>query len=300
MAKKFYTFISVPNSGSQLHKLRVPARAIYLLATTGFLLFVAAAALGFSYAKMAFMVSDYTTIQSENRELRVQKRNLEISTQRLNSKLATLETLAERLTDLIEKDSWTQQFAKSHLAGIGGSRVDYTTEDLIGGSAVKSDVESLKDRTADLEGQLNLVEHLAEWRADLIRSTPTIWPVRGRISSHYGNRKDPFTGDAELHLGVDIAGLYGGAVRAPADGLVIYAQRKWAYGNLVVLSHGKGVTTRHGHLSRFAVRAGQSVAKGEIIGYVGSTGRTTAPHLHYEVRINDRPVNPRNYLPRGE
>src|SRR2546427_11251798 len=87
--------------------------------------------------------------------------------------------------------------------------------------------------------------------------------------------------------------------RPPGDGKIIYAQRKAAYGNLIIVDHGNGFTTRLGHLSQFAVKAGQRVRKNDVIGYVGTSGRSTAPHLHYEVRINDRPVNPRNYLPRG-
>ena len=100
-------------------------------------------------------------------------------------------------------------------------------------------------------------------------------------------------------MGVDIAALFGTQVRAPADGKIIYAQRKAAYGNLIIVDHGNGLTTRHGHLSRFAVSVGQRVRKNEVIGYVGTSGRSTAPHLHYEVRVNDRAVNPRDYLPRG-
>jgi murein DD-endopeptidase MepM/ murein hydrolase activator NlpD len=193
-----------------------------------------------------------------------------------------------------------KRFGKLNVAGIGGSKVDYRTADILRGREIRADVESMKDRTAELESQMKLLEQLAQRRANLIRTTPTIWPIRGRISSHYGNRPDPFTGDAELHLGVDISGLYGSVVRAPADGLVIYASRKAAYGNLVIIEHGNGLTTRLGHLSRFSVRVGQRVRKGDIVGHVGSSGRTTAPHLHYEVRLNDRPLNPRNYLPRGD
>jgi murein DD-endopeptidase MepM/ murein hydrolase activator NlpD len=110
---------------------------------------------------------------------------------------------------------------------------------------------------------------------------------------------DPFNGDAEMHLGLDIAGIYGTPVHSPADGVVIYAARKASYGNLVIIDHGNGLTTRHGHLSRFNVQVGQRIRRNDVIAFVGTTGRSTAPHLHYEVRMNDRPVDPRRYLPRG-
>lgn len=298
MAKSFFTFIVVPNASSRLHKLRLPAQLLYVLAGIGIISFFVVIALGFSYAKMAFKVADYNQLESENIDLKVQKKNLEVSAVKLSSKLNELETLSARLTSLFESDNWNKRI-KISLPAVGGSKVDYTTADLIGHPSLGTDMDIMKDRTSELENQLRLLEQGAEKRATILRFTPTIWPLRGNITSHYGNRLDPFNGDAEMHLGVDIAGIYGTPVHAPADGLVIYAARKTAYGNLVIVDHGNGLTTRHGHLSRFNTRIGQRVRKNDVIGFVGTTGRSTAPHLHYEVRQNDRPINPRNYLPRG-
>jgi murein DD-endopeptidase MepM/ murein hydrolase activator NlpD len=298
MARSFYTFIVVPHASLRLHKLRLPVQLLYLLAFIGIISFFVAVGLGFSYAKMAFKVADYNQLQSENVDLKVQKKNLEVSTLKLNSKLSELETLSERLSTLFENDSLNKRL-KVNLPAVGGSKVDYPTADLLNNSNLKTDMELLKDRTTDLESQLRLLEQVAEKRATILRFTPSIWPVRGHITSHYGNRMDPFNGDAEMHLGLDIAGIYGTPVHAAADGVVIYAARKAAYGNLVIIDHGNGLTTRHGHLSRFNVRVGQRIKRNDVIAFVGTTGRSTAPHLHYEVRINDRPVDPRRYLPRG-
>jgi murein DD-endopeptidase MepM/ murein hydrolase activator NlpD len=102
-----------------------------------------------------------------------------------------------------------------------------------------------------------------------------------------------------MHLGLDISALYNAQIHSPADGVVLYSERKAAYGNLVIVDHGNGLTTRYGHLSRSLVKPGQQVKRGDVVGLVGTTGRTTAPHLHYEVRQNDRPMNPRKFLPRG-
>jgi murein DD-endopeptidase MepM/ murein hydrolase activator NlpD len=150
-----------------------------------------------------------------------------------------------------------------------------------------------------MEGHLSMLEQVAVQRATRWRYLPDIWPVKGPITSHYGNRADPFNGDAEMHLGLDISAIYNAPIHAPADGVVIYTERKAAYGNLIVIDHGNGLTTRYGHLNRFLVKVNEKVKKGEVIGLVGTTGRTTAPHLHYEVRLNDRPMNPNSYLPRG-
>jgi murein DD-endopeptidase MepM/ murein hydrolase activator NlpD len=177
--------------------------------------------------------------------------------------------------------------------------VDYTTAELLRSANLKEGIDILKGRTAEMESQLSVLEQVAVQRANRYLYTPNVWPVRGAITSHYGNRSDPFNGDAEMHLGMDISALYNSQVHAPADGVVIYSERKAAYGNLVIIDHGNGTTTRFGHLSRSLVKVGQTVKRNEVIGLVGMTGRATAPHLHYEVRLNDRPVNPRIYLPRG-
>ena len=298
MANRLYTFIIVPNASSRLHKLRLSVHTLYVLGVIGFISFFVVVGLGFSYAKMAFRVADYDQLQAENIHLKVQKKNLEISTVKLNTKLSALETLSERLTNLIENDSWNKRTGMNQR-GIGGSKVDYPTAALVGSANLRAGVDVLKDRTAELEGQMKLLEQVAEKRVTFLLATPSLWPVHGPITSHYGSRLDPFNGDTELHLGVDISSLYGSQVRTPADGVVIFAQRQGAYGNLIIIDHGNGLTTRHGHLARFSVHTGQTVHKNDVIGYVGTTGRTTAPHLHYEVRVNDRPVNPRNYLPKG-
>jgi murein DD-endopeptidase MepM/ murein hydrolase activator NlpD len=155
----------------------------------------------------------------------------------------------------------------------------------------------MKDRVIDVDGRLSLLEQKVTFRQGLQRVTPSIWPIKGSIGSYFGARRDPFTGEPESHPGIDIIAIYGSRILAPADGTVLVAERKGDYGNLVILDHGNGVTTRYGHLARFQVQSGQSVRRGDIVGYVGNTGRATAPHLHYEVRLNDRAVNPKTYLP---
>jgi murein DD-endopeptidase MepM/ murein hydrolase activator NlpD len=293
MAKRFYTFIVVPNASSRLHKVRIPIQVMFILAGIGLISFFVAVGLGFNYVRMAFRVSDYNTLQSENTELKVEKKNLEVTAKKLGSKIESLENLSLKLTSLIENDAFMKKMVKS---GVGGSKVDVPTSAIVSEN-LSSNIEALKDRAAELENRMALLESLAEKRAQTIRSTPTIWPVKGRVASHYGGRLDPFTGDTEVHLGLDITGMYGTPVHAPADGYVIFVGRKSDYGNLVIIDHGNGVTTRFGHLSRYPVKVGSTVTKGQIVGYVGMTGRTTGPHLHYEVRLNDRPVNPRQYLP---
>ena len=298
MGKSFYTFIVIPHASPRLHKLKLPVRTLNILAGIGVLSFFVAVGLGFSYAKMAFRAADYDKLQSENTDLKVQKKNLAIVTQKLGEKLSNLENISARIQTLIENDNLSKR-NKVNGPAIGGSTVDYTTAELLRTANLKDGIDLLKGRTAEMESQLSLLEQVAVQRATRLLYTPNIWPVRGPITSHYGNRTDPFNGDAELHLGLDISALFNAQVHAPADGVILFAERKAAYGNLLIIDHGNGLTTRFGHLSRSLVKVGQKVKRGDIVALVGMTGRTTAPHLHYEVRRNDRPKNPWTFLPRG-
>ncbi len=127
---------------------------------------------------------------------------------------------------------------------------------------------------------------------------PTMWAHLGKINNEFGFRRNPFGGRAyEFHSGMDIDGERGDLVVAPASGTVIEAGYKGGYGNLIEIDHGNGLTTRYGHLSKIEIQAGETVTRGQLIAGVGSTGRSTGPHLHYELRLNDKPINPRHFLP---
>lgn len=125
---------------------------------------------------------------------------------------------------------------------------------------------------------------------------PDIWPVRGRITSSFGERIDPFLGEGAFHAGLDIAAAYGTPVRVTADGLVVFAGVMRGYGRTIVVDHGHGIRTLYAHLSGLAVTVGQHLDRDEVVGYLGESGRATGPNLHYEVRINKAPVNPYRYL----
>jgi murein DD-endopeptidase MepM/ murein hydrolase activator NlpD len=142
-------------------------------------------------------------------------------------------------------------------------------------------------------GNLKLLSSAA--LADLT-ATPSLWPVIGHLTGTFGERMDPFSGEGAFHTGVDISSQYGDGVRVSADGIVIEADERAGYGRLVIVDHGFGVTTYYGHLSSFNVHVGQQMRRGDTIGNVGVSGRSTGPHVHYEVRINGAPVNPMRYL----
>jgi murein DD-endopeptidase MepM/ murein hydrolase activator NlpD len=154
----------------------------------------------------------------------------------------------------------------------------------------------LRNILGSLEGHLNIVRRNVEKRESLMNATPSIWPVHGWLSAGYGMRADPFRGDRDFHPGLDISADKGTPIFATAAGKVELAAPSGDYGNLVVVNHGYGLVTRYGHLSKFAVWQGRDVKRGDIIGYVGSTGRATGPHLHYEVLANGKLLNPLQLL----
>ena len=167
------------------------------------------------------------------------------------------------------------------------------------GSAVGSTDSAfgvLRDVLVGIEDRLALVRTGVERRRALALATPSIWPVTGWLSSPYGGRRDPFTGQNDFHPGLDISSVQGEPILAPADAVVSSAGPSGNYGNLIVLDHGFGILTKYGHLSRFAVKEGQQVKRGDVIGFVGTTGRSTSPHLHYEIWMNGQLTNPLRLL----
>lgn len=147
-----------------------------------------------------------------------------------------------------------------------------------------------------LKNRLPSLERTVERREALAAATPSIWPAHGWLTAPFGIRSDPFSGEQGLHQGIDISTSVGQPAYATADGVVASASPSGDYGNLVVLQHGFGLSTRYGHLSRFAVTPGVAVKRGDVIGYVGSTGRSTGPHVHYEILVNGMPIDPLQIL----
>jgi murein DD-endopeptidase MepM/ murein hydrolase activator NlpD len=154
----------------------------------------------------------------------------------------------------------------------------------------------LREVLGGLESRLRNVRKVVERREQLAAATPSRWPAHGWLTGYFGGRSDPFTGEAGFHQGIDISTEKGQPVYATANGTVESAAYSGDYGNLVVLKHGFGLVTHYGHLSGYAVHAGQDVKRGQVIGYVGSTGRSTGAHLHYEILVNGKVLNPLDLL----
>ena len=157
-------------------------------------------------------------------------------------------------------------------------------------------LHSLSRSLADLDTRSTRIEGFYADQKELLSHTPAIWPVRGYLSSGFGRRIDPFTGRTGRHSGIDVSAARGTEVLAPANGVVVSVGRRGPYGRSIMIDHGNEIITRYGHLDAYNVQIGQSVQRGDVIGFVGSTGRSNAPHLHYEVWVSDRVQNPIHYI----
>jgi len=241
----------------------------------------------------------------QNDSLMMENTSYREATSELVSQVASLQAAAEDLGNRAAVDPDAARAMKRLPSSItkramgGGSTVSDLTAPL---STMMSSAEPafglLRDVLQIIERKLDQARPNVERREALAAATPSIWPLTGWISSAYGNRSDPFNGGPDFHGGVDIYAESGQPVGATADGTVVSARYSGNYGNLVTIDHGFGIGTRYGHLSRFAVFEGQQVRRGEVVGLVGSTGRSTSPHLHYEITLDGRPANPLRLLGR--
>ena len=163
-------------------------------------------------------------------------------------------------------------------------------------SALPARLQTLQTEASRQEGSLRELQEYFDDQKSLLASTPSLWPARGWVTSDFGVRLDPYTAERMMHRGLDIATANGQGVAAPSDGTVVFAGTEGGYGKVLVIDHGYGVKTRYGHLSEIFVKLGDRVKRGARVAAVGNTGRSTGPHLHYEVRVNGIPENPRKFI----
>jgi murein DD-endopeptidase MepM/ murein hydrolase activator NlpD len=275
--KKYNTIIFVPHARARFRKITVSNRFLALSATSAALVLIASVAFGWALLASTRRDREYRQAQAENASLK--------------SATADLQT---KLTDLSRRlDDFDQRTRRlSIVAGLS------PTAGGIGGPMARdgADGSGLAGKSREIGDRLNEIEGQFARRSTLASSTPTVQPVRGVYMSGFGDRQDPFTGGSAVHQGVDIATNRGEPVGASAAGLVEKAEWSGDLGNMVEIAHPSGYKTIYGHLEKILVRAGQRVKRGEHVGLVGATGRATGPHLHYEVRLGERPVNPLEYI----
>jgi len=292
MQKKFYAFLIFPGAHGRLHKIQLPFYLIHMLLALSAVGIMTVAALANSYARMLLKVSNYNNVRSEREALKTQYRTLESAVTSANAKLDSLQSLATEVALTYGfGDERRPRFPSAVLA------LATQTNASVDSSFRASLYAFNLIRRASLDPDGNDLGRGMFSNPLIARTTvPSLWPVRGQITAGFGQRMDPFSGEGAFHAGVDISAPSGTRVEAAADGIVLEAGPESGYGNEILIDHGYGLTTKYGHLSRIFVVVGQVLKRGQVIGAVGMTGKTTGPHLHYEVHVKDTPVNPTKYL----
>ena len=286
MDKRYSTIIFVPHARAKFRKLKVSHRLLFSIVSLVTSSLCLSTFFSVQYFTSLSQTHELSKLQRENRDLQSANEQFSKSVESLRTQLRTVEDRTRKLAII----AGISTLDETSQGGVGGLRGN---DD---GNPFRDDVDKMSFRSNRLQRDLSVLEQKFVAQSQLLSCTPSIAPVRGILTDGFGGRSDPFTGEPGTHNAVDISSAVGQAVRAPADGIVVKAEWANGYGNVVYLSHGYGYSTRYGHLSGCAVRPGQRVQRGDIIGYVGSTGRSTGPHLHYEVRLNNNPVNPLEYI----
>jgi len=299
-SKKLFTLMVIPHSKGKV--LRIGAsRFTFSMAVAGLALVIVG---------LAFFVNDYRQMKEKlarldmleriNQEQKEKILSLSEKVKDFNQTMERLRKLENKLRALAGIGEGVE--VKVETLGKGGPQLypsleqveELTPSQLLG--RIEKNFAILEEEAEEREKGFGQVEKVLRQKKDLFASTPNIFPVQGWITSRYGWRKDPFTGKREFHPAIDICAPWGTPVRAAAQGKVVYAGWKDAYGLMIRIRDGYGYYTVYGHLSKILVKQGSWVRKGQIIGRVGSTGRSTGPHLHFEVWHNGKTVNPLNLM----
>lgn len=241
------------------------------------------------------------------RQLSESERTIETQNTQLMGLVGKISSLQEDLSRVQRLDSKLRVIVNIEkdieATSIGGSRTEEFSRTYLPLHRQELMVRKLNNFLKQLSEEVRLEEvrqqellQTLRDKKEALASIPSIWPISGFITSHFGNRPSPFTGRIEYHKGLDISAAIGTPIQASGNGRVILAGCDGAYGNCVVLQHGSGLTSRYAHMSTVDVKVGQNVRRGQIIGYVGSTGRSSGPHLHYEVKVNGMNVDPLRYI----
>ena len=302
MHSKRYTVVIADRSTGVVRRLTVPLRPA-LMALVGVLAVPILIGLGARWSGSA----QISSLAAARADLEMENASFRQATAELTSQITSLDAAIEELSQRSEIDATTLKAVRQLPALVrtraaGGGKTGAAAAPLLAAAATSPEntFGILRDLLGALESRLRLVRSDVEQRGAVAQATPSIWPAHGWLSGGFGNRADPFTGEKDYHPALDISTDKGDPVYATADGAVESVAYNGNYGNLIVLDHGFGMVTRYGHLSKFNVKTDERVRRGQVIGFVGATGRATGAHLHYEVWLNGQPVNPLRLLTSGD
>jgi murein DD-endopeptidase MepM/ murein hydrolase activator NlpD len=304
LRKRYYIVFVARDEDGQLRKIPLPLKYAYgfvLAAIVGAFTIVGLAG---SYTRMLLKTERFNQVRAERETLRQNYQRMEQIAHNRTVQAASLGALANEVTALygLRENRLDQTRSSSASSGSAPAAPSIAQSDDISSQQIANSIDKFYAlRNEALSGQVSRAlesglsaDFTGDWTE--LADAPSMWPVEGRIGSSFGERQDPINGEGAFHSGIDIEAPYGTPVRAAADGYVTGAAMGSGYGRTVELNHGHDLLTVYAHLSAVAVVPGQHVTRGQVIGYVGESGRATGPHLHYEVRVHNVPVNPYKYL----
>lgn len=289
MSRGDVTVIIARRSEAPVQKYTFSRKFLLSLGVTVLILLSSFTLSNLHYYYMWKKTTEYSQLKVEVDQLRKENESFRLAANQLNEKISTLEMTSKKLKIFSGLD-------REGLGGVGGPSRTLARPLPRNNRDLAKYFNTLGQKGSGVEMELRRLQEFYTAQSLVWAATPLGRPVHGYPSDLFGYRSDPFSGKLDFHTGLDLSSPDGNPVTATADGLILFAGRWFGYGKLVTISHGFGMTTRYGHMSRVAVRVGQRIKKGDIIGYVGSTGRATGPHLHYEVRLNDQPLNPMRFF----
>ena len=307
LRRRYYILFVARDEDGQLRKIPLPLKYVYGFVAAAIVGAFTIVGLAGSYTRMLLKTESYNQVRADRETLRQNYQRMAEIAHNRSVQVASLGALANEISALYGLRQNRLQAAaepkptptpgKAAPAPAALAQTDDVNQQQVSNSIdmfYKLRAEAMSGAVSRaLEGGLTS-NFTGDWTE--LADAPSMWPVEGRVASSFGERQDPINGEGAFHTGVDIDAPYGTPVRAAGDGDVTGAQMGAGYGREVTLDHGHDVMTLYGHLSAVAVYPGQHVTRGEIIGYIGESGRATGPHLHYEVRLHNVPVNPYKYL----
>jgi murein DD-endopeptidase MepM/ murein hydrolase activator NlpD len=303
LRKRYYILFVARDEDGRVRKIPLPLHYVYGFVAAALVGAFTIVGLAGSYTRMLLKTESYNQVRQERETLRQNYKQMAQIAHDRDVQVASLGALASEVSTLYGlRQNKLMATPASASSAKAPSPPSLALTDEVDAQNVKQSIDefyalraqAMSGRvTRAIEGGLT-PNFAGDWTQ--IADAPSLWPVEGRVASSFGEREDPINGEGAFHSGMDIDAPYGTPVRAAGDGDVTGASMGSGYGRQVVLDHGHDVLTVYGHLSAIAVLPGQHVTRGQVIGYVGQSGRATGPHLHYEVRVHNVPVNPHKYL----
>ena len=290
MRKRYYIMFVARDSEGELVKMPIPLHYLYMFIAGALIGMLTITGMAGSYTRMLVKVARFNQLRSENEAISRNYNKLEEVTHEKDVQVASLGSLASDVSALYGLKN--QPDLRAATDTVADQEITHSIDQL----AILKNTAMSGVAGAGIAASYNHFGTITTSDWARLAEAPSLWPVEGVITGSFGERIDPFNGEGAFHTGVDISTPYGTPIIAPADGVVRATSFINGYGRTVIVDHGHGITTLFAHMSGYAVGEGESVHRGDVIGYVGSSGRSTGSHLHYEVRIHDTPVNPHKYL----